>query len=271
MLRRVTFGTLLSIWLAGARPAAAQLTPFVMGDLPNQTWLGGEVGVGTADFADLSMIHLTGLFEWALNPTTEIYGRVPMARVENDFFDGSTLGNITVGGRMIWPSPGSNNTWSAHAAVSLPTASDSGDSGAAAGVMAAFELPHDGGWWAPETSTLRVGGNFGLQQQSFFLQAELGLHFLFVDNSDDALLLKYAFAAGVGVGTALAIVGEISGYSDALDDDTFGNDDTRTSIDLGVRWRGQSILVGGRLYLPLDEVYRDDDVIGLMVDVRADL
>lgn len=268
---RAAIAALALVLLADARPAAAQMSPFVMGDLSSNSWVGGEIGAGVIDADDTSIIHLAPAVDWALNPRTKIFGRLPLARAENDFFDGSGLGNVTVGGRMLWPTPGSANTWSAYASVSLPTASDNGDSGTAMAITSYYDLPHDAGWWAPNTSTARVGGDFGFEQPSFFFQAELGLHFLFIDNQDDALLLKYGLGGGVRVGGSMAIVGELSGYSDALDDETFGNEDTVTSLDLGLRWRGESMTFGGRLYIPLDEFYRDDDVFGLVFDIRAHL
>ena len=212
-----------------------------------------------------------------LAPHWVLLARMPFAdaSIENADCCSLALGNLTLGVRGLWSAvqATSRSVIGGELSVSAPTASDSGKRGLSSAVAAFAQLPHDPGRYAPNTTTARLKLLGQFYSRWFLLDAEAGLDVFFYDddvpgdnNSD--LGLRLALAAGIRATYKVAIMAELSSLF--LDDDEFaGNNDTVTSVDLGVRYASQQLIFGARVYIPLDKEMRDRDMLGVGLDIGA--
>jgi hypothetical protein len=150
-----------------AAPAAAgPAHPFVMPDLSPSRTVGAEVIVGRIDLAPLggrtTVIALEPTLALPLTPRWTLTGRVPVGHATSSARSGTTLGNLTVGALYVISARGRRGDRTITAvdmSLSLPTAADGGDAGAAARTHARFRVP-DAGLYNPKTTTARVHGNW---------------------------------------------------------------------------------------------------------------
>jgi hypothetical protein len=210
-------------------------------------------------------------------PHFVLLARMPLSHASTDPGDccALALGNFTLGGRGLWSSVGatSRSVIGGELSASLPTASDSGERGISAAASAFAQLPHDPGRYAPNTTTLRLKLMGQFYNRWFLVDAEAGGQLYLYDgdvpgDNDYDLGLRLALAAGIRATYTVAILAELSSLF--LSDDEFaGNNDTVTSVDLGVRYASQALILGGRVYIPLDSEMRDRDMLGIGLDVGA--
>lgn len=270
-MTRVSRITLFVVALGIVAPsmASAQLAPFVMGENGRKSFVGFESGFaffdrddpGTPEDEDETFaLRLDLVGEFRIGRPFKLFARFPVVMAtEPD--TGVGIGNVTVGGRyLINLSRGEGTVlmFVPQGSVSLPTASDSDEAGFAAATAAFVWAPHDFGWYAPNTTSLRFGGDFSIDTRSFFIHTGLGLHYYMFDGDDDETLLRFGLAMGVKVTPLVAIVGEFSYMSDIEAD----------SLDIGVRWRSGRLILGVRGYIPLDD-RRDADMFGVGFDLHA--
>jgi len=281
----------------GARTAAAQypttapVRPFVLPDLSGLTVIGLEFQgtwwniplpapfQGEVDFKALTF-DLDA--EVSIAPHWVILGRLPLsyASVSTDSpqvppqFDVDccelALGNLTLGGRGLWSNVHGGDLRSVlggELTVSVPTAADSGDGGQSAAFAAFSRAPHDPGRYAPNTTTIRLAADLQLYSRWFMVQGEAGVHFFLYDTDDDDdsdVGLKLGLAAGVRATTEIAILAELNALTD-VDDDR--GDDTVSSVDIGLRYGSQAFFASLRVYVPLDDNFRDLDMLGIGADL----
>lgn len=233
--------------------------------------LGAELMLGrmrTAPATDEFTMFAFELFgAYKVSDRLYLHGRLPVGYADDL---GTALGNFTLGlEHRLNSSFGRGNlqSWSLGGSVSLPTASDSGDSGAAALLHGIYRVPYPGHYF-PSTTTLRFHGQFRLDAQKVFFQAQAGLNMLLIDGADDDMLLRFGLGLGVALGRSATAIFELTTMSDILDDSD--GDNFVHSLDLGVRFRaGANTRIGVRVYLPLGGYASDLDIFGLGVDVTT--
>lgn len=246
--------------------------PFQMPEVYGHHKLGLDFMFGqisAAPFVDeINLMALELFGAYRVSRRLYLHARLPLGYASAEDYSGTALGNLTLGleHRLSTSfSRGQLTAWSLGGSVSLPTASDSGDAGLASVLHGAFRLPYPGRYY-PDTTALRVHGQFRLDTRSVFLQGQAGLNMLIIDGADDWMLLRFGLALGVSLGRSAVLIAELTTMSDILDDSD--GDNFWHSLDLGVRFRaGTHTRVGIRVYLPLDAAYRDQDIWGIGLDI----
>ena len=285
----------LATTAASADVTTAPVRPFILPDLSGLTIIGvdlqlthwtDQIVLGDDGF-EVDETNLTyDLFaDLSIAPHWVLLARLPLTYHSWGFDDdvpeavqdqleccGAAIGNATLGVRVL-DSAAQSSTRSViggELTVSLPTAPDDGD-GAIAAISTAFaRLPHDPGRYAPNTTTIRFAGGGQLYADRFFVQGGAGLDiFVFDDDSigddDTDLALRLGGAAGFRATLELAILAEMNGII-FLDNDDNEND-AFSSVDLGIRYGTDSLVLGLRGYLPLDDIMRDVDMLGVGLDL----
>jgi hypothetical protein len=268
-------------------PKTAPVRPVQMTDLAGLTEAGLDIQYTTwteplpgNEEADVTAVTVEPSIDVTLAPHWQVFGRLPLAHddieikpVDDSDCCGWALGNLTVGGRYLYserhPS-GLLSVIGGEMSLSLATASDSGDAGIAANDAAFARRSHDPGRYLPNTWTPRFTFHGQLFGDRFMAQLEGGLHFFLYDSDvpdDDLDLgLRLAVAGGFRITPELALIAELNSLfffymDDGVDDDRF------SSVDFGVRYGGEQILLGLRAYVPIDDVSTDLDMLGFGADV----
>ncbi len=264
-MRRAALAPLLFAWLAAPGLAAAQSEPFVMPDLDGRSWVGTELALGETATYDARVVTLTAVIDYAVAPNLVVRARIPMTRAHG----GAALGEVAVGGRLIFPPGGrARPTWAIYAETSLPTLTGFGDEyGPAAALAATYHAPHErwlsSGFGAGCELRLARPGRFGL-----FVQGKLGLLV-----TGPARLFDLGVAFGVDVAPRLSLVAELSSVVDVLDESSYFGPGNRSnsSVDFGPRWRRGRLTLAGRGYVQFDPSAGGDRAYGLGVDLRWSL
>lgn len=230
-------------------------------------FLGGEV--------DATTFNLDVFAQAEVSPNVIVFGRLPIQygrlSVDDESESGSGLGNIT-GGAMFVSRSGATS-FGGGGSISLPTAPDDGEGALGASANAQVHIV-DFGLYLPDTTTIRLHGDLRIEQGKAFFQGRGGVDYLSFDDgeTDDTLkLLRIGLAGGTLISPTTALLAELTTLSDILeDDDGFGDEEEWIHIlELGVRTRSGNTLFGARIYLPLDEEFRDANTMGLGVDVSG--
>jgi hypothetical protein len=245
--------TAAALVLLAAAPARADWPrPFVMPPLGAGPELHGEVMFGTVEVGpvDATLLGLELGFRHRLD-RLGLSAALPIVHTDTDGWDGTSLGNLTAGVDYLIAGSVRGRRHSATAigvSLSLPTADDDGDGALAALSHAYFRVP-DPGKYFPDTTTIRVFGDWRTGTDQWFFQSHLGMHVLAHDGPDDQVLFRLGLGGGVSLSDTAALIGELTTMADLLDDD--GSEDFLHTLDLGVRFLGGSSIFGIRLYLPL--------------------
>jgi hypothetical protein len=275
----------------------AEPRPFYMNDLSASSTAGAEVMWGHMDAQlvfigdrdiDAFMVHAVG--DFAVTPEVKLSLRFPFTYVSCDCFgnnlfdlddDQFALGNLTVGGRYVHRV--GDVAIGAGASYSGLTASDdTADEGRAAILTGLWALFRDAGWYLPNTHTLRFTGDARVALGRAYLQGQLAVHELIVEDDDDFTtgenytLMRLVAGGGFKVTEAAALQAELVTTSLILDDDDddnllFDDDEWFHVLDLGARYETAGASFGVRLSIPLDYGGSDfiDDPIGIGVDALA--
>lgn len=265
----------------------APVRPLTMSDLSGLTMVGLDFQYTTwtellpdDTEVDLAAITFDLAADIRIAPHWVLIGRLPVSHLSIDGDPDAegccdlALGNFTAGARGLWSALRSDNTRSVagfEISASLPTASDDGDGGASAAGAAFARLPEDPGRYAPDTTVLRFVGLAQFYGRRFMAQAELGAHLYLLDedvygDSSD-LALHLALGAGIRATYTTSILLELNSLF--FDSDEFAGNDSVSSLAFGVRYASDKLVLGGRLYYPIDEGLRDLDMIGVGFDVGA--
>lgn len=262
------FAAGITLLAAGPTAATADSTrPLVMTDLRGGSRAGVDVTFGSVGSGpgDVTVIGVEGLVELELTRRLSLTGALPLvhARDGGTDYDGSSLGNITVGlaYRLSVERRGDSlRAVGIGGSLSLPTASDGGDAAIAAFAHSLFHLP-DPGRFLPDTTTIRIHGDYRYQSGKIFLQGQLGLHQLVIDGPDDLTLVRIAFGGGARLSNTASAVFTLTTMSDILDDSD--GEDFVHQLDLGARFKVRRGEVGARIFLGLDD---STDHFGVGVD-----
>lgn len=266
-------GIALAFATGSSSPAHAHPPPFYrMPDLSAHSRIGIEAVPTIGDVAgDRALVVDTGLFaEISLAHWLVLAGRVPLAYVDSDpggagpQVSSFALGNVGLGLRLAGSSqPRRHRRWRYGLStwVHAPTASDSGEAGAAAAISGAFTVPdHDR---YIDATTLRVDLDGRYETHHVFLQGEIGLAHRRLAGDDDTDG-RLGLGAGVALDPYFAVLAELTLHADELDRDAI-----TPVLDAGLRYHNPAFMTGLRVYWPLGEAQRDAGIIGLGIDVAV--
>jgi hypothetical protein len=274
----------------GDAPGLAEVAPFVMPDTSERTSAGVDVFFGVIDAdeggalftARAKVLTFEPYLDFALTPELKIWGRLPIAYVDAETTvltveqneSDTLLGNAGLGARFM-----AQLSYDLRAgggvSVHLPTA-DADDDGnlvdppVAASIVRFFQ----GERYAVDTTTLSGHGDLRLDLGRGYLQGQIAyLHLLAEDDEDeDADLLRFGLAGGYWISPTVAALAELTTLSTMLDDDVQFNgededEDFFHSLDLGLRFAQPRGALSLRFHLPLDDVFRDSDLLGGAADL----
>jgi hypothetical protein len=284
--------SLLFVMAVSATAAAEEydppVRPFVLPDLSGLTMVGLDFQLThwTEHLpldVDIGQTNLTFDLkaEVALAPHLVVLATLPVVYhssedvtpVDGDECCALALGNFTAGVRGLASGRlgAARSVIGGTVTVSLPSANDQGDRGGSAAASTLAHAPHDPGLYAPNTTTIRLGGAAQLYGRWFFVEPELGVHLFIYDedieNDDSDVAIRLGVAAGVRATEALAILAETNNMIFLDDGGQRTSDDVISSIDVGLRYGTPAFLLGARAYVPVDGNLRDRDMLGFGLDV----
>lgn len=263
---------LAGVLMAGT--AQAHPPPFYwMPDLSAHSQVGVDLIPGNFDRAgDSALLVPASVFaELAVTEHVVLLARVPFAYVDrvglDDPDEGAfALGNVGVGLLLAGSSRRDWDAWLRYGLgvlVHLPTASDEGDQGAAAGRAATFLVP-ERGRFLPGITNLRARGDVRYETGRLFMQGEVGVDHQLRDDSDDRTDLLLAAGLGVTLSPYWAVLAELTAVSNILEDE---DSELLPVLDAGLRYHDPSLMTGLRVYWPFHEGYRDASAIGVGIDL----
>ncbi len=190
----------------------------------------------------------------------------------------ASLGNLTFGGRFVAPIRGvKGSDFAAELSFSAPTASDpssgsNDNSGTGEDIVAFAGATHDLAYYQRRLTALRMNVYARHVAQQFFVQAMLGFHLYFIDNTaptDDETQsnLRLSAAAGFLPTQRVAVIAEITNNFNASAKN--GQEAWIHALDLGLRYENHDATFGAHIFIPLDDAFTNVDMLGVGVDVRA--
>lgn len=271
---------------ANDAPGLYEAAPLVMPDTSERTRAGVDVFFGSGDAdqgglllsASATVLSFEPYVDLALTDQLKLWGRVPIAytsaettvlAVEQEESD-TLLGNVGLGARFMTQASYDMRA-GAGVLVHLPTASaddadgDFVDPPLATSLVRLFQLER----YAVETTTL--GGHFDVRFDvgRAFLQGQVAYLHLMAEDEDieDADLLRLGLAAGVWISPVISAEAELTTLSTILDDEvqidaSDEDEDFFHALDLGLRFAEPRWSLAVRFHLPLDDVFRDADLLG---------
>jgi len=258
-----------------------RVAPFVMPNLtmPGRVTLDVVAGRSSPPVGrtrTLVSIELGGAY--SIGRGLSVFGVLPVAHVRDDFVEETALGNISLGAMFVQDLQGRDSAWRFGGSVELlaPTAGSGGDDRLAATANSVFRRPV----WArylPSTPSVRLHAHARYESGALFVQGLFGADFVvFEDGVLDAngeLLVeaRIGVAAGAMLSPKLGVIAEITTVSDFLEDNGVAEDEFLHSLDVGVRYFTGLGTVGLRTYIPLDEQFRDEEMLGVAIDFTAPL
>ena len=230
-----------------------------------------ELLFGTLRMADTdaTLFDLSLRAGLRLGERVRVSGEIPVAHARAGAGGGTTLGNVTAGiSSILSQSAGADGsqTVSAGGSVSFPTASSEGDRRAAAEALGRFHVD-DPGLYRPETTAVRLHGDYRIRSGNLSFQSQLGLHTHVIEDTDDELLLRAGLAGALHLSSAVALLSELTTISRAIDD--AGGEQFLHTLDVGLRYRAGTTRFGLRVYVPLDDSLRQQQMFGVGVNVAT--
>jgi hypothetical protein len=241
-------------------------------DEPTESRAGGELVYGNFDVPILGGGTLIGLdvhADYLLAPGFTVGGHIPIAHADFLNDTGTSLGNLTADLAYSTSRRYHSRGW-IEGALSIATADNDGDGGAAATQFGIFWLP-DQGRYLPNTTTVQGSYHHAFGTREQMLELSAGVQFLSIDNDDDRLIIPLVIGGRVALGTRAAGVASLSNmwHADASDNEEELFHVLQAGIELSQLGAGRGHIL---LYLPLDDSYRNDlDVWGLIVGFDATL
>lgn len=254
--------------------------PYQMESLDGDDRAGVDIMLGRYELelfgeVDITTVSMDAFVQMHVAPNVIVFGRLPFQYAQSsvegaDDESGTSLGNITGGAMFV--SRSGDTTVGGGGSLSLPTADDDGDGAGAALLHSLFRVSSYG-LYLPNTWTIRLHGDVRVDRGKTFVQARGGLDYITIDEEDedeDLKLLRIGVAGGAMINPTVAVIAELTTMSSILEDSDADDDEEWVHVlDLGVRARSGRTLFGARIYLPLDETFRDANMMGLGVDVSG--
>jgi len=278
----------LALLFSAAIPSVAYAHPrfWVMDDLTPSGSAGADLVLGQLEKPvnpydpddDIEMILLEPEVSFMAAPSLKLNLELPLglafyqAPGNNDESTGF-VGNLEFGLQLLSSRVGRNSETSFGGGISFQglTASDSDEEGLGALWGMLFTTLRDFGKYAPNTNTIRLHGDGRIDLDRVILQAELGLHLHFFDDTapgedDDAGTLRIGLGFGVLITPTVAFMAELTNTVFILDNND--DDEMYHVIDVGVRSDGGSSSFSVRLIAPIDDE-GSPDAFGLGFDFLA--
>ncbi len=265
----------LTVGLALVVPSIASAdttAPFQMPNVRRGKRIGGEFHLGSISqpLRDLTVLGIEFLAEIPVGDRSSIRVRMPVAQMQGDGVSGTGMGNLTLGLSRtmgVRRTHGRTTAWALSGSLSLPTASAGGESGLAAAALAAYRIPYPG-YYIPNATTLRVGADSHLDFGNAFVQVGIGLRLIAVDGADTQTPIRLGLAGGTRLNHHFSLVGELTTMTYMISGRS--GEEWFHTLDAGLKYRTGKAIIGGRLYLPLDESTRRGlSIVGIAVDVAA--
>ncbi|MBI4509702.1 MAG: hypothetical protein HY698_08685 [Deltaproteobacteria bacterium] len=282
---------------------AETLSLFRSADLSSGSAVGVSTGAGKVDILDnagkkISASHLFSTdvtAEIAVHPNVKISGRLPITFYTNDKdakADKTLLGNATLGARYVAPIDGPGDlavkagvgaSVSGFTATSLdkpknvtnltdPAVMDYLRDAMTIGTAAMYSAATDPGRHAFETVAAGLDGDLAISSGKVFAQGQLGFRAYVPTGDEEDDKSNYLMRLGVGGGyeivPGLAAIGELS-TSARLNDVEKDEERFVHAMDLGLRYDHKHFSAAGRFTMPLDEVFRDSNIMGVGIDLAA--
>jgi hypothetical protein len=273
ILSTVLFAALTG--LPAAVAGAAEPIPLAMADLSDGSYVGVRLNYRSLEFfgADLDVSTFEVFAEARAGSRVKLFAVVPVAHLSAKNASGdekshTALGNVTGGVRFLHRMSSVRQGLSL--SLSLPTAEDEDSNAAAPGFAAMANFVHDIGKYMPGATTFRAAGSVRHDVDQAFLQMEVGLDHLRIDDKSGdrdgksaedgtATTGRFTLGAGLKVGGGLSVLSDLvtMNYLDlpGTDDDE-GN--YYHSLETGVRYDTDELGILARVSFPLDEDVRDD-------------
>lgn len=271
---------------AGDAPGLSDAAPFLMPDTSERTRAGVDVFFGSIDAdeggllftAEGTVLTFEPYLDLALTEQITMWGRLPVAytRARTTVLgleqeeSATLLGNAGLGARFMGQVSHELRA-GAGVLVHLPTAdADDADGNfvdppLTTSVVRLFQLER----YAVDTTTLGAHADVRFDLGRGFLQGQLVYLRLVAEDEDaeDSDLLRLGLAAGYWISPTIAAVGELTTLSTILDDDVqFDAEDEDEeffhSLDVGLRFAQPQFALALRFHVPLDDVFRDSDLLG---------
>lgn len=268
----LVLGVVVAVGALGERDAQAHPPPFWwMADTTNGRHAGFEAVIGNPDLvlSDTTTVSGSVYGHFAASPTVSIDVRLPLGF---SYFDDAgligedseaALGNLSLGITGFARRRSgirTNLTFGGGFRIYVPTASDNGASLLAAGASGQLALP-DPGRWLINATTARLHGDMRVESGVFFFQGELSLDLVIIEDVEDETLVNLGIGPGVMLSPEIAMLLELS----LVDIDN--NEDVTT--DIGLRYHNHDLMAGFRIYVPLSDPFRNNDLFGAGFDIAG--
>lgn len=255
---------------------------FVSGDLSSDNnggleLLAGTLKTGLFGNSEVTVVTADLVGDFFVSPNLKLHARLPTIYYANDNNNegGTGIGNVTAGLRFIAAGRDKSSRFGLGGSVSLPSASDDGEGGAAAFYGGVFRNLHDPGRYLPNVTTIRTEADLLLSSDRIYVQGQLGVQVLLFEDGnafpfggdDQQNLLRLCVGGGAWLAPKLALLAEVTSFSDILENDD--DDDFVHTLDTGVRYHGGDVSASVRLYVPFDEGERTEDAVGAGFDLTA--
>lgn len=250
-----------------ARADVDASAPYHMPGVFNHRSIGLELMLGTMDDAagDLVLIGFGLSLEYPATRRLSLQAALPVVHARGNDFAGTSLGNVTAGlAYLLSGSKGGRPIWSIAGSLSLPTAADGGEAGAAADLHRIFRVPQPGMYQA-DTTTARFSADVRIDERRLFAQLDMRTELQLIDGGDNRMLLFFGMGGGARLTNRTSLIAELNTAIYALVDEPV--EDFLHTFELGLRHRSGTFAIGGRLYVPLDDANRRGrDAIGIGID-----
>ena len=248
-----------------AAPAAMADPGFLTLDrMDFESRAGGEFSYISVDANDVTSLRFDLHGHYVVPSGFGGYAALPISYLEIGNNSETAIGNIELGGIFVPHMASPNFSLVLHGGVTLPTAGDSADSIVTNAVAIVARIT-DVALIIPEGFTLRLGASPLFRSGMFFGRIDGGLDLNLSAQGDNAdPLVRFNLGGGLDLGT-VSLTGE---FAILISTEDNLNDNTATTLGVGVRGHAGKVQPYGGIVVPLDDEYENIDfVVTLGLDV----